>query len=76
MRQRKFLLLALSLLTGCETVGSDTCQLLPLKAYGPIFSMGLADEVQAAPANAVWPMALTDYVALRDAVRACRGGGR
>jgi hypothetical protein len=71
MCRRMFLLLAPILLIGCASPGSDTCGLLPLRTYGPIFSMQLADEVQAAPAAAVWPQAVTDYVALRDAVRAC-----
>ena len=71
MQARTLPLLALSLLTGCASPGFDGCSLLPLKTYGPIFSMRLADEVQAASPDAVWPQAVTDYVALRDAVRAC-----
>ncbi len=34
--------------------------------------MKLADEIESAPADVVWPMAIQDYVALRSAVRACR----
>jgi hypothetical protein len=51
-----------------------TCDLLPLKTYSQTYRNRLADEVAAAPASAAWPTAVSDYVALRDAVRACRGG--
>jgi len=48
--------------------------MLPLKTYSQDYRNRLADEVAAAPAGAAWPAAVADYVALRDAARACRGG--
>jgi hypothetical protein len=45
-----------------------------LKTYSQDYRNRLAHEVAAAPASAAWPTAVADYVALRDAVRACRGG--
>jgi len=68
-----FLPIATLLLSGCATVGGS-CDLLPLKTYSQHYRNRLADEVAAAPAGAAWPAAVVDYVALRDAVRACRGG--
>jgi hypothetical protein len=49
-----------------------SCDLLPLKTYRQHYRNRLADEVAAVPAGAAWPAAVADYVALRDAVRACR----
>jgi hypothetical protein len=43
-----------------------------LKTYSQAYRNRLADEVAAAPSGAAWPQAITDYVALRDAVRACK----
>ncbi len=36
------------------------------------FTRALADEIDAAPADAEWPGVVTDYTTLRDSVRACR----
>ncbi len=71
MRQLIPPLIALPLLIGCASPVSD-CNLLPLKAYPESYSMKLADEIESAPADVIWPSAVTDYVALRSAVRACR----
>ena len=65
---------------GCENPASSVavapatnpCLLLPMPAYSPEFNAALADEIQAAPASAKWPVAVQGYIALRDAVRACR----
>jgi hypothetical protein len=65
--------IATLLLSGCATAGGS-CDLLPLKTYSQTYRNRLADEVAAAPAGAAWPTAVSDYIALRDAVRACRGG--
>lgn len=72
MNARTLLLIPLLWLTACEsTIGS--CSLLTLKDYPPAVSDRLADEIEAAPANATWPGVVGDYIALRDEVRACRG---
>jgi hypothetical protein len=42
-----------------------------MQQYTDAFNQQLADEVAAAPPNAVWPQAIRDYVKLRDAVKAC-----
>lgn len=70
-------LIALLSCSGCATgAGSDggvnPCRLLPLPSYSRAFNAALADELSAAPAAARWPLAIRDYAALRDAVRACR----
>ncbi len=65
-------LIGLLSLTGCASPAFDGCSLLPLKTYPESYSMKLADEIESAPADVIWPSAVTDYVALRDAVRACR----
>ncbi len=50
---------------------TDACRLLPMQQYTDAFNQELADEVAAAPSNAVWPQVVRDYVKLRDAVKAC-----
>jgi len=42
----------------------------PLREYPAAFSARLADEVETAPADAAWPEAVTDYIGLRDQIRA------
>lgn len=42
----------------------------PLRAYGTEFNLKLADEMDAAPDMAAWPMAVQDYIELRDQIRA------
>jgi hypothetical protein len=48
------------------------CDLLALKSYPKTYSDKLADEIEKAPADSVWPMAIGDYRALRAAVQACK----
>jgi hypothetical protein len=76
------LLTGLLLLNGCATAPvsspaitatSNPCALLPVKVYGPAYNKELANEIEAAPKGAMWPLAVTDYIALRDAVKACAG---
>lgn len=63
------------LLTGCAGAGasSNVCLLLPLREYDPAFTKRFLGELEAAPPGAAWPVFASDSVALRDAVRACRG---
>ena len=62
-----------TLCAGCATgAGSDACDLIPLRVYDAGFNQRLAGEVETADAGAAWPEAVADYIALRDAVRACR----
>lgn len=70
MRSMLPLVILASLLTGCGAVGN--CSALPMPDYDPAFKERLADELDTAPAGAAWPVAVVDYVQLRDAVRACQ----
>lgn len=65
------LVLVTSWLSGCATAGS--CSLLLLREYNAPFTAKLLGELEAAPTGAAWPVFAADSVALRDAVRACRG---
>ena len=67
--------LALALLSGCATAGSNVSPVAcpELVAYSPAFQDRLADEVATLPAGAALITAMVDYGALRDQVRACRG---
>ena len=65
--------LAVSLLAACATVNSDpACVCLPIKKYDREFQRKLADEIEAAPRNAVWPLAIQDYGLIRNIVRGCK----
>jgi len=76
MRRRTLPLIAASCLAGCavaaSSVSTNPCQAIPLRDYSREFNAELADEVDTAPPGARWPAAVGDYVALRDAVRACK----
>lgn len=64
------LALALTLLTSCSGVTSDpanTCP--PIKKYSREFQKKLADEITAAPTDAVFPTALQDYTLLRGQIK-------
>ncbi len=63
------------LAAGCATEPSKPRPAVcpPLAEYAPEDQVRLADEIDAAPADATWPDFIADYGALRDAVRACRG---
>lgn len=61
-----------SLLTGCLGAGPfNACRAIPVPEYGLEKSAVIAGQIRAAPAE-LQGFAL-DAVALRDAVRACRG---
>lgn len=64
------LAIAVSLLTGCATVNSDPENLCPpIRAYDKAFQRQLADEIEAAPADAAFVDALQDYAVLRAQIR-------
>lgn len=69
---RSFTIAALGLtlfLHGCTSTSIAVCP--PLKSYPPEFNARLADEVEAMPADAASLQAIQDYMATRDAIRAC-----
>lgn len=67
------LALAVSLLAACVTANSDpACVCPPIKEYDREFQRKLADEIEAAPDNAIWPLVVQDYALIRNTVRACR----
>ena len=67
-------LLLMLLLGGCASVSDSGCRLLPLRVYDNATQDKVADEVVAASLmGAIWPQFVSDYGALRAAVRACRG---
>ena len=59
------------LLAACSTTPVAVCP--PLKEYPESFSARLANEIEAMLADSATIEAIGDYIALRDAVRACRG---
>lgn len=70
------LLLAATCLPGCATAPSEQvavigCALLTQHRYTPEEQRRLADEIDAAPAAAIWPDFVADYGALRAEVAAC-----
>ena len=81
-RKLPLLLSGLLSLSGCAAApaydtgrpAANPCRFIALKDYSPAFNHTLADELQAAPAGATWPGIVPDYMALRDAVRACQRG--
>lgn len=68
------LVLALNLLTARAGESSDLGTVCPpVKDYNPQFQSQLADEVEVAPATAVFPIAIQDYGVLREQLRkSCR----
>ena len=72
--QWKLLGLVLTLLTGCVRESSSPVTVCPpLKEYTRKFQLKLADEIEAASMDAIFPIALQDYALLRHQVRAgCR----
>ncbi len=65
--------LAVSLLTACAGVNSDpACVCPPIKKYDRDFQRKLADEIEAAPAGAAFPVALQNYAVLRQQIMACK----
>ena len=65
-------LLVGGLLTSCAPA-AGTCELLALRQYSQAQRDQGASEVEAAPANAIWPELLIDYFNLRAQVEACKG---
>ena len=66
------LALALILLSACGTANSNpACVCPPVKEYSREFQDRLAVEIEAAPANAVFPAALQDYARIREQIRSC-----
>lgn len=64
--------LAVSLLTACVGANSNpatTCP--PIKEYDRKFQNKLADEIEAASPDAVFPVAVQDYGVLREQLKAC-----
>lgn len=63
--------LVVSLLTACAGVNSNPATACPpIKKYDRKFQNKLADEVEAAPVDAAFPVALQDYGLLRAQIRA------
>ena len=62
--------LVVSLLTACAGANSNpatTCP--PIKKYDRKFQNKLADEIEAAPEDAAFPVAIQDYGVLRAQIR-------
>lgn len=66
------LLAALSVAGLASCAGQAVSECPPLVAYDQATLDRLADELEAAPADAAWPAFIVDYRALRDQIRACR----
>ena len=63
--------LVLTWLSGCvEGSSSPMTACLPIKEYTREFQLKLAEEIEAAPAEAVFPVVLQDYALLRHQIRA------
>ena len=64
--------IAVSLLTACAAVNSNpACVCPPIRQYDREFQRRLADEIESAPANAAFPVALQDYALIRQQLRQC-----
>lgn len=67
------LAIAVSLLTACATVNSDpACVCPPIKKYNREFQHKLADEINTASSNAIFPIALQNYAIIREQLRYCK----
>lgn len=55
-------------LGACASTSTVVCP--ALRDYTPEFEARLADEIEAAPADAAWPDAVLDYVSIRDQIKA------
>lgn len=73
---QRWMLLApvLSLLTACAGASSDPAVVCPpVRTYSKEFQNKLADEIEAAPADAAFPIAIQDYGVVRAQIRqSCR----
>lgn len=66
------LALAANLLTACATASSDPITACPpIKEYSREFQRKLADEIDAAYDNAIWPLVVQDYSFLRNQLKYC-----
>ncbi len=64
--------IAMSLLTACAGANSSPITACPpIKEYSREFQRKLADEIEAAPKDAVWPLVMQDYTLLREQVVIC-----
>lgn len=71
---RLAILAAVLWLTGCASpppVSTNAVCPIP-KAYSKADEATVAGEMKAAPADAEWPGWISDYIAERDALKACR----
>jgi hypothetical protein len=60
-------------LTACAAVNSNpACVCPPIRQYDREFQSKLADEIESAPANAAFTVALQDYAALRGQLKVCK----
>lgn len=65
--------IGMSLLAACATGSFDpACVCPPVKEYDRAFQTQLAEEIEAAPEDTVFPVALQDYALMRAQARACR----
>lgn len=65
--------IAVSLLAACATGSSDpACVCPPVKKYDRDFQTQLAKEIEAAPPDAAFPVAMQDYAVMRAQARACQ----
>ncbi len=65
--------LAASLLTACAGASSNPATVCPpIKEYSREFQRKLADEIEAAPADAAFPVVIQDYISLRLQLNACK----
>jgi len=67
------LAIVVSLLTACAMANYDpACACPPIREYSRDFQRRLADEIESAPTEAVFPLALQDYAVLRGQVIGCQ----
>ncbi len=67
------LALAMSLLNACTGANSSPgCVCPPIKEYSKEFQRKLAKEIKASSKDAAFPVALTDYGALRLQLDVCK----
>jgi hypothetical protein len=65
--------LAVSLLTACAGVSSNPATVCPpIKEYDRKFQNKLADEIEAASDDAVWPLVVQDYSKMRSLLFVCK----
>ena len=72
------LVLAITSLTACATVGSDTSKWAvcpPVVEYGREFQARAAEELVLLPGRSAVAEMMSDYAVMRDQARACKAGG-